>query len=66
MQKPSKEDLAFGRHFTDHMLKIDWSSDLGWSAAEIIPQGPIEVSPAIQALNYGTSVNDPVFSVLRE
>lgn len=46
------DNLPFGRTFTDHMLVADYA-DGEWKNFEILPYGPIELSPAISALHYG-------------
>ncbi len=56
----NKEDLKFGRIFTDHMLSIDWSKNGGWSAPEILPYGPIKLSTSATALHYGISVHEGI------
>ena len=31
--KPDRPgQFSFGKHYTDHMLSIDWSKDEGWAA----------------------------------
>lgn len=36
--KPDADDLTFGKHFTDHMLKVFWHKSLGgWQKPEISP-----------------------------
>ncbi len=46
--------LPFGRTFSDHMLVADYQ-DGEWKNFEILPYGPIAMSPAISALHYGQS-----------
>ena len=51
--KPSKEDLVFGKAFTDHYLVVDYSEEKGgWGAPEIIPYGPMPISPSASVLHY--------------
>jgi branched-chain amino acid aminotransferase len=45
-------NLPFGRTFSDHMFVADYA-DGEWKNFEIVPYGPIEMSPAISALHYG-------------
>ncbi|MDB5001291.1 MAG: branched chain amino acid aminotransferase [Mucilaginibacter sp.] len=45
-------NLPFGKVFSDHMLVADYE-DGEWKNFEILPYGPIELSPAISALHYG-------------
>jgi len=44
--------LVFGHTFTDHMLVADYA-DGEWKNLEILPYGPIALSPAISSLHYG-------------
>ncbi|TSD63936.1 branched-chain amino acid aminotransferase [Inquilinus sp. KBS0705] len=48
------DNLPFGKTFTDHMLMADYA-DGEWKNFEILPYGPIDLSPAISALHYGQS-----------
>ena len=51
--KPAKEDLVFGKEFTDHYLVIDYSEGKGgWGAPEIIPYGPMALAPSASVLHY--------------
>ncbi|MFD0793181.1 branched-chain amino acid aminotransferase [Mucilaginibacter litoreus] len=45
-------NLPFGKVFSDHMLVADYA-DGEWKNFEILPYGPIQMSPAISALHYG-------------
>ena len=40
-QKPHFEHLEFGKDFTDHMFVMDYSTDIGWHDARIIPYQPL-------------------------
>jgi len=51
--KLPKEQLAFGKTFTDHMLDIDWTMDEGWGAPRIVPMGDLQLHPAASSLHYG-------------
>ncbi|MDB5129477.1 branched-chain amino acid aminotransferase [Mucilaginibacter sp.] len=46
--------LPFGKVFSDHMFVADYI-DGEWKNFEILPYGPILMSPAISALHYGQS-----------
>lgn len=48
-------EMPFGKVFTDHMFTADYE-DGEWKNLEILPYGPISVSPAISALHYGQSI----------
>jgi branched-chain amino acid aminotransferase len=48
-------DPGFGRIFSDHMLEVEYSNGQ-WQSPEIKPYGPIEITPALNALHYAQSV----------
>lgn len=48
-------DMPFGKVFTDHMFVADFE-DGEWKNFEILPYGPIPMSPAISALHYGQAI----------
>ena len=35
-------DPGFGRVYTDHMFRMDYTEGIGWHDARIVPYGPIE------------------------
>ncbi len=47
--------LPFGKVFTDHMFMADFE-DGEWKNFQILPYGPIPMSPAISALHYGQAI----------
>jgi branched-chain amino acid aminotransferase len=47
--------LQFGKIFTDHMFVADFE-DGEWKNFQILPYGPISMSPAISALHYGQAI----------
>ncbi|MEP7022162.1 MAG: branched chain amino acid aminotransferase, partial [Pseudonocardiales bacterium] len=47
---------GFGRYFTDHMVRIDWTDAGGWSEGEVLPYGPLTLDPATMALHYGQEI----------
>lgn len=49
------KDIPFGKIFTDHMFVADFE-DGEWKNFEILPYGPIPMSPAISALHYGQAI----------
>jgi branched-chain amino acid aminotransferase len=49
-------DPGFGKHFTDHMVTIDWSIDQGWHDARVTAYGPLTLDPAAAVLHYGQEV----------
>nr|WP_221453034.1 branched-chain amino acid aminotransferase [Pedobacter cryoconitis] len=55
MAETDYTDLPFGKVFTDHMFVADYE-DGEWKNFEILPYGPIPMSPAISALHYGQAI----------
>ena len=49
-------DPGFGRWYTDFMAHARWTIDEGWGSAEIIPFGPLQMSPASAVLHYGQEI----------
>jgi branched-chain amino acid aminotransferase len=49
-------DLVFGKTFADLMVTIRHTPETGWRDAEVIPFGPLSLSPAAKALHYGTEI----------
>ncbi|WP_437584687.1 branched-chain amino acid aminotransferase [Paramicrobacterium sp. CJ85] len=47
---------GFGRHFTDHMVAIDWTEDAGWHDARVQPYGPLQMDPASAVLHYAQEI----------
>jgi len=55
--KPEDEsNLGFGDIVTDHMFKMDWTTENGWHSARIEPYGPLPIDPAAMVLHYGQEV----------
>ena len=48
-------NLPFGRLFSDHMLVCNYINGK-WQDPEILPYGPIPMSPGSQVLHYGQSI----------
>jgi branched-chain amino acid aminotransferase len=49
-------DPGFGKHFTDHMVDICWSSRGGWHRPRVQPYGPISLDPAAAVLHYAQEI----------
>src|SRR5689334_21482572 len=47
---------GFGRYFTDHMVRIDWTATDGWADGQVVPYGPLQLDPAAMALHYGQEI----------
>ena len=55
--KPTDESkLGFGQIFTDHMFLMDYSADIGWHNARIVPFGALSIHPASTVLHYGSEI----------
>ena len=50
------ERLSFGIDFTDHMARAVHTRGEGWHDLELVPFGPIQLSPATSVLHYGQEV----------
>jgi branched-chain amino acid aminotransferase len=53
---PKDEELGFGKFFTDHLFRADFTEGKGWSGARVEPYGPIALDPAASALHYGQEI----------
>lgn len=49
-------DLGFGVYFSDHIFTCDYSRDLGWHAANVLPYQDFQMDPAASALHYGQAI----------
>ena len=47
---------GFGKFVTDHMVSIDYTADAGWSNAQVVPYGPIQLDPCAMVLHYGQAI----------
>jgi branched-chain amino acid aminotransferase len=47
---------GFGRYFTDHMVRIDYTEAGGWGEPQVVPYGPLTLDPATAALHYGQEI----------
>ncbi len=48
-------NITFGKLFSDHMFLADFKNG-EWKDAQIMPYGPIPMSPATSALHYGQAI----------
>lgn len=61
--KPDADDLVFGKHFTDHMLKIAYHKKLGgWQRPEIMPMENLVLHPAAKVFHYALEVSVFVYA----
>ncbi|MEF2979348.1 branched-chain amino acid aminotransferase [Subtercola sp. YIM 133946] len=49
-------DPGFGKHFTDHMVQIEWTLAEGWHDAEVLPYGKISLDPAASVFHYAQEI----------
>lgn len=49
-------DPGFGRHFTDHMVRVDWSASAGWGEPELVDYASLDLDPAVMFIHYGQSI----------
>jgi branched-chain amino acid aminotransferase len=55
-EKPEQNSLGFGRHFTDHMFVMRWSTGRGWHEAEIRPYENFSLDPAAMVFHYSQEI----------
>lgn len=48
-------NLPFGKHFTDHMLEVDYKGG-AWQQVRIRPFQDLTLSPSLSAIHYGQSI----------
>jgi len=48
--------IPFGKVFTDHMLKMKYTTKDGWHDMTIEPYSPFEMDPASMVLHYGQAI----------
>ncbi len=49
-------DPGFGKHFSDHMVRITWTAGTGWHTPEVVPYGPLMLDPAAAVLHYAQEI----------
>ncbi|MFZ5889752.1 MAG: branched-chain amino acid aminotransferase [Myxococcota bacterium] len=50
------QHLGFGRIFTEHMVSLRYSADIGWHSGKLEPYAPITLDPAASVLHYGQAI----------
>ena len=50
------ENPGFGHVFTDHMVTVQWTEELGWHDAKIEDRKPFLIDPAAAVLHYAQEV----------
>lgn len=48
--------LGFGKHFTDRMFVMEYTTGKGWHSARIEPYGPFSLDPACAVLHYAQEI----------
>ena len=49
------KQIVFGKLFSDHMFYADFKNNK-WSDANIVPYGPIMMSPSTSVFHYGQAI----------
>ena len=47
---------GFGDVFSDHMVTVRWSAEVGWHDAQVGPLASMSLHPATMALHYGQTI----------
>ncbi|MEO6720944.1 MAG: branched-chain amino acid aminotransferase [Ferruginibacter sp.] len=55
LTETSLENIPFGKHFTDHMLEVDYENGQ-WQTPEIKPYQALQFDPSLAALHYGQAI----------
>lgn len=61
-----KSKLGFGRIFTDHVFRADYSETLGWHGARVEPYHAFSLDPAAATLHYGQAIFEGLKAFRRE
>jgi branched-chain amino acid aminotransferase len=54
--RPAQNQLGFGRHFTDHLFRMDYTPESGWNEARVEPYAPLALDPAAAVLHYAQAI----------
>jgi branched-chain amino acid aminotransferase len=55
--KPDSDKLLFGKHFTDHMMSVEYTAGHGWGRPKITTVKPLQIHPGAKVLHYASEVN---------
>lgn len=55
-KRPPEAGLGFGKHFTDHMFRADYTQEQGWHDARVLPYGDLGLDPAAGVFHYGQAM----------
>ncbi len=47
---------GFGTSFTDHLVRISWTTDAGWHNASVEPYRPVVLDPAAAVFHYAQTI----------
>jgi branched-chain amino acid aminotransferase len=47
---------GFGKHFTDHMFRCEWTPERGWHDPRVTPYAPLSLDPATAVLHYAQEI----------
>ena len=53
------ENIQFGKLYSDHMFMVDYQNG-EWGTPEIVPFGPLTLSPATTFMHYGQAIFEGV------
>lgn len=59
-------DPGFGKHFSEHMLTVEWTPEAGWHNPRIEPYGPLTLDPAAAVLHYAQEAFEGLKAYRRE
>jgi branched-chain amino acid aminotransferase len=55
LKETTLENIPFGKHFTDHMLEMDYENG-HWQTPQIKPYQALQLEPSLAALHYGQAI----------
>ncbi|AZA13986.1 branched-chain amino acid aminotransferase [Corynebacterium choanae] len=47
---------GFGKHYTDHMVRIDYTPEQGWHDATVTPYAELSLPPSASVFHYGQAI----------
>jgi branched-chain amino acid aminotransferase len=47
---------GFGKHFTDHMVRLSWDEGRGWHEGRLTAYGPLMLDPATAVFHYAQEI----------
>lgn len=55
-KRPPEAELGFGKVFSDHMFRADYTPEAGWHDARVQPYGSLGLDPAAGVFHYGQAM----------